>query len=110
MPAGLRRYEQVVEDQNPRQGARGKAGIKLGESDGGIVSKGEKDDGLLVHKPLSQELPRAFGIAREAVEPAVGVEERDDEVEVLDGGLANREGLRMHQCSSYEARMPAAVR
>lgn len=85
------------------RGRGGEAGVQLRETDGRAAGiQRQKDDGLVVLEALMQEAAGERRIAGLAVELAIGVEKRDQQVQIASRGLPHFEhGLfHAHDCSS----------
>jgi len=86
-------YEQIVQNQDRRHGAGAEARVELCEAGGRRIQECQEDDGLVVAESVQEKPARSPQIARLAVELAVGLEQRNDEIQVRDRGLANRNGV-----------------
>jgi hypothetical protein len=85
--ASLRFNKEVIENINPRQRSRRRARVELGEANGRTISQGDENDGLVVFKPIPEEVSNSIRLARLAIELAVAVEERHQVIDVRYCGL-----------------------
>lgn len=80
MPSGCRHHEKIIQDENACHCRRGKTRIQLNESDRRAFLKRYEENGLIVFEAREQKPSAAIQIARLAVELAVSIEQRNEQI------------------------------
>ena len=95
-PPRLGNHEKIIQDKDHCHRARREAGIQLGESDCDTTIQCKKNRRIIVLKPLPKKAPPPFRVAWVTVELAIGIEKRDEDINVRDGRLPNLDFASLH--------------
>ena len=92
----LGNHEKIIQDKDHCHRARREAGIQLGEPDCDTTIQCKKNRRIIVLKPLPKKAPPPFRVAWVTVELAIGIEKRDEDINVRDGRLPNLDFASLH--------------
>lgn len=79
------RHKEIAQEPVALEFERGKLRIELGETQCGLAVAGDEDDRLVAFEAIAEEGPRGLALERAAIEGAIRIEERREDVEVGDG-------------------------